>query len=412
MKALLRMLLLLALVAWAQAGAAGRCPRSEPPLSPLLHRVLYQAQERMTAKQDAQALKLLQDYARGRSRSLHFRYWFLRGLLEYRLRRLARAEKSFRLALRAYPCFVPTLRNLAVVLLERKRPLEGAPLLERAHALSRPPDPQILFEAAAFYLQGDRPRRALALLEKLCRRPDPPRPWLKALVQTYLALRRFEQARRALERLLGREPGDPVLWRLLAELYLRTKDYPAAAAALEVAYRLEPPSSPPGWRRLAELYQAAGAPLQAARYYRRAWGDKPRPRDLERLAKLYYFANYPRRALELARRLVQRAPSPGGWALLGSIYRRLRRYPEAYRAFYRAARLGDKDGRYSLMAGYCAWRLDRLQDARDAFRLACRNAGRHRRLQRKAQRALESLEAQLRYRRRLRSREQVAGSPG
>ncbi len=409
MKQTAAIFLLLSLLVWGQAAWAGQCPRSEPPLSPPLHRLLYQVQQQMTAGQHGRALKLLQDYARERTGSLHFRYWFLRGLLEYRLDHLARAEKSFRLALAGYPCYVPTLRNLAVVLLELNRPLEGALLLERAHALSRPPDPQVLFEAAVFYLQGKRPRRALTLLEGLCRRRLPPKAWLKALVQACLSLQRFDQARRALKRLLRREPGDAVLWRILAELNIRAKDYPAAAAALEVAYRLAPPSSPEGWRRLAEIYRAAGAPLPAARCYRRAWGDHPRPRDLERLARLYYFANYPRRALHWARRAVQQKPSPGGWALLGSIYQRLRRYPEAYRAFSRAARLGDKNGRYSLMAGYCAWRLDRLKDARAAFRSAWRKAGKHRQLRREAERALESLEAQLRYLRRLRSQEHPTG---
>jgi len=409
MKLLGRILLLLLLVAGAAPARAGDCPRREPPLGPALHQVLYQAQEQMQAKKEARALGLLQDYARRHPGPLHFRYWLLRGILEYHLGRLTQAEKSFRRSLRGHPCYLPTLRNLAVTLLELGRPLEGAPLLQRAYALSQPPDPQVLYQAAMLYLQGRRPGRALAILEELCRRPHARKSWLKALVQCCLDLKRFDQARGVLKRLLRREPGDPLLWRILAELNIRVKDYPAAAAALEVAYRLEPPSSPTGWRRLAELYRAAGAPLSAARYYRRAWGEHPRPRDLERLAKLYYFANYPKRALALARDLVKQEPTPERWALLGSIYQVLRRHQEAYQAFSQAARLGDKAGRYSLMAGYCAWRLDRLPEALAAFRLARRHAGKHRQTRREAERALESLEAQLRYLRRLRSQEHPTG---
>jgi len=236
------LLLLLA----AGPAAAADCP-PQPRLGRALQAVLHQAQQLMEKKKPAQAEAKLAEFARGRRRP-HPQLSFLRGVLAYQAGRRDQAGEFFAQAVERDPCFRAALRNLAVVRYEQKRPAEAAALVLRAFELSKPKDYNLLYEAAVFHLAAGHSDKALPLLQELARRPAPKKAWLTALVRVYLDTKQPARARRVLERLLAGWPGDAALWRLAAALAARRNDYAAAAAALAVAYRLEPPG-PAGWRR-------------------------------------------------------------------------------------------------------------------------------------------------------------------
>ncbi len=375
----------------APAVAKGpQCP-SAPKMSRAIHQALYRAQQKMAQKDLTAAAKELAQFAQGREG--HHQLSFLQGVLAYQAEDKTTAAEHFARAVQLYPCFVPGLRNLALMRFEQGRPKEAAGLAYQAYQLSKPPQPALLYEAAAFRLAAGQPAQALPWLKTLAALPQPKKQWLSALLQAHLSLKQYKPARKVLDRLLTAYPGQARFWRLAASLAARRGRYAQAAAALEVAYRLEPPG-PSGWKQLGELYSAAGVPLMAARYYERAWGpDIKEPKRLDRLARVYLQGNYPDRALKWAHRAVKAKPSAKRWALVGRIELAQKRYGKAYAAYEKATKLEDKKGRHSLMAGYAAWQQERLEQAQRSFSRALKLAPAGSGTARDAARALKNIRA-------------------
>jgi tetratricopeptide (TPR) repeat protein len=386
--------LALAALWWLAAAPAwaADCP-PEPRLSRPAHRALFQAQKLVDQGADAEARRALQAYARAADRPDH-RASLLLGVLHHQAGNTGQAAEHFAAAARAWPCFAEAWRNLAVVRFEQGRAAEAAELMHKAWRLMEPRRDQVLYEAAAMHLAADQPGRALPLLAELAGRSEPRDQWLKALVQAHLALGRPARAEPVLRRLLARRPGQELLWRLLASVRLEQEDYGGAAAALEVASRLEPPDAA-GWRRLAELHRAAGAPAQAAEHYRRAFGPSPDPAQRELLARVLAQARQDRAALEEALAAARAAPTSRRWSLAGRLQMRLRRYPAAAGSFARAAKLRRKDpARLWLLAGHCALRARQWEEARRLLGKARRTAAPDSPRAREAAQALRSLEEQ------------------
>jgi predicted Zn-dependent protease len=244
----------------------------------------------------------------------------------------------------------------------------------RAFGLSKPKDYGLLYEAAVFRLAAGQAAKALPLLQELARRPAPQKAWLTALVRAYLETKQPGQARQVLDRLLAGWPGDAALWRLAASLATRRGDYAAAAAALAVAYRLEPPG-PTGWRRLGQLYHAAGAPLAAAPFYLKAMAPKPTaPKDLDLLAQLCLQGHDLAAARAWAQKAAAAKATARRWARVGRIAMEQKDYSAARQAYAQAAKLKDKKGRFWLRAGYAAGQGERLEQAGKDFALALERA--------------------------------------
>lgn len=375
MKKLLALLgLFVALLAAASAVSAADSSgeEKEPPLSPGLHRTVYEAQELMD-EGPARALALLDRYAREHPAQRHYRLAFLRGFLSYQLGQLQRARQFFAEAAELWPCFGPAWQNLAAVESELNNPAAAARAMEKAHQLLRPSQPRLLFQAAVLWLEAQEAQKALSLLEELARNPRPETDWLIALAQTCVRLGKLARAEQVLCGLLERHAEREDLWRMASWVALARKDYAGAAAALEVACRLRPPE-PAGWRQLGDLYRLARVPLKAGQSYRRAFGPHPAPEELDLLARTYLEGNELKQALETARQAATQAPSSARFALLGQIHLQDRNYTAALEAFNRAARLDDQNGQVHLMAGYAAWRLRKISEARLAFTRALSRA--------------------------------------
>ncbi len=373
---------------------AAECPRPEPPLPRSLYTALYRAQKQQAEKRTARAYAELKRFARENPSSAHYRLYYTLGVLAFELGRVGEADRHFARATELNPCYAPAWQNLAVLRFRQRRYREAAELMLRAHALTRPPNPDLLYQAAAMFLTAGDARSALPLLERLAARPKPRASWLKALVQTCLLLKQTRRAAAVLERLLRLQPGEAVLWRLAASVALEQRRYAAAAADLEIAYALEPPS-PQGWRRLGDIYRAAGVPAQAAVCYRRACGGKPTPRDLDRLALVLARAHRLDEAIQAARQAAETKPTARRWDRLGRLYLLARRYPQARDAFRRAAKLDPARGRHSLMAAYADMQLGDYPAAQKDLTRALRAAEKDTPTAREAARLLKAVERYL-----------------
>lgn len=385
-------LLLVCQPASAQKDHQDRCGH-QPHLSRGQRQAMVKAQKLM-AKDNAQAGRVLAQYAKTHPGDTHFKFSFLRGVIAYQARKPAQAKQHFAKAVELWPCYVPALRNLAAVSYELGQPAQAARLMLKAHEQSQKPQPQDLYQAAAFFLAAKQPAKALPLLSGLAARPDAKSPWLKALVRTYLELNRFQQARVTLDRLLRRFPGDADLWKLSARLCLEKSDYAKAAADLEISYRL---SSPPAakWKTLADLYRMAGVPRKAARYYRRSFGGKPKDKELYLLAGVFFEA----KCLDQARQAIDEAlklkASLKGWRLLAQIHMQNKNYKEAINAYMAASRLAPKNARLELMAGYCAMQMEDYQQALDHLTQAVARAKPNSKDAKEAKRTMNSIKKYL-----------------
>lgn len=391
--------IILGLLFLALPAAAEDCAgRHDPAPGPGLHRILYKAQELMDGKQINQAASELAKYAKDHPGQDHYLLPFTRGVLAYQLKQRDQAGSLFSRATQLNPCYAPAWRNLAVVLFEQGRATQAAEYMLKAFRLSKPPDHNIQYEAAALFLAANLPKRALPLLKDLTSRPKPKKGWLKALVQAYLLLKQPAQAEPVLKRLLAIQPDDATLWKLLALVGQEKEDSASAAAALKIAYGLEPPKAG-GWRRLAELYLAAGTPAQAALYYKQAFGPKPKPKELDLLTRVYIEARDDKAALQTAQAAVKSVPSAKRWARLGEIHLQARRYAPAMEAFSKAAELKGGKGRYALLAGQCAMQLERYAEALKSLRQAVTLAKKGSTTAKNASRSLRELERFLKNRR-------------
>ena len=131
-----------------------------------------------------------------------------------------------------------------------------------------------------------------------------------------------------LSALLKKDPEDHGIWRLAAWIYMEQKDYPRAAAALHVAYRLNPPN-PGEWKRLGDLYRLSGVPMKAVDAYEKALGPSPGANDLDLLAETYIAANRMEKALAAAERAVRLKPTAKRWARLGDLCLKCRGVPQS-----------------------------------------------------------------------------------
>ena len=389
MKRLVLLMGLAALLCGGPALAASQCPEQRRmPRS--LHTLLHEAQQLMEQKKPAQAAAKLAKYAQDRD-DPHPQLSFLQGILAYQAKQLNRAGRFFAAAIKADPCFQAALRNLAVVRYEQERPDEAALLTLRAFELSKPKDYNLLYEASVFWLTAGKTKKAIPLLQQLAARTHPKKSWLTALVRAYMDDKQPRQAEQVLQRLLAGWPGDASLWRLAASLATMRSDYNAAAAYLAVAYRLDPPELN-GWRRLAELYRASGAPLAAAPLYLKSMGNQPsKPKDLDLMAQVYLQGHDLKEARRWAQAAAKAEPTARRWSRLGRIAMEQKDYPAARRAYAAAAGLEPKGGRHWLMAGYAAWQGEALEQAAKDFALALKQAKSKSTTAKEASRGLKSV---------------------
>jgi tetratricopeptide (TPR) repeat protein len=233
---------------------------------------------------------------------------------------------------------------------------------------------EMRLQAAFFWMRRDKPGRALPLLTETANSPRASRISRMALVKALVLTGSAPKAEPTLRGLLNEAPGEVEIWRLACWVAMEQKDYPRAAAALEVTYRLEPPEAKE-WRRLGDLYRLAGVPLKAAEAYQRVFGPDPGAQDLDLLTDTYLQGHALREAIEAADHAVRKDPSARRWARLGDIRLKAREYGKAMDAFQQAARMDDTGGRMSLKAGYAAWKAEQMAPAKEAFQTALRRAG-------------------------------------
>jgi tetratricopeptide (TPR) repeat protein len=271
------------------------------------------------------------------------------------------------------------------------RPEEALAVMGKVDLDAPALSPKMRLQVAIFWLTHDHPKRALHLLETMAKNPHTSKSCRVALIEALVRTGKPQAANTPLKRLLDRYPQDEQIWRLAAWTAIEQKDYGKAAAALEVAFRLDPPKHG-GWKRLGNLYRLAGVPRKAAQAYVRAFGETPTARDLDLLAQTHEEAHQMEDALAAAIQAANFEPTAKRFSRLGRMYIKQRNFAKGMAAFQKAAQLDDPGGINSLRLGYAAWKLDQLTSAKTAFQSVLQKADSGSQTASRASRALKTIE--------------------
>ena len=295
----------------ALAAPAQDCP-TEPRLTHSVHKVLYQAQQLMEKKKDAEAAQKLAEFAKNHP-DAHPRFWFLRGVLAYQAKQRDEAGVYFSKAMEAWPCFQAAVRNLAVVRYEQGKPAEAARLAHRAFLLSKPKDYNLLFEASVFLLGAGQAAKALPWLEELCAQPQPKKDWLTAQLRPTWILSATNKRPRCWSSACwpaGHKTPPCGVWEPAWPRLKRTIPEPPPPWPWPTAW-----SRPkrPGGGNLPIYTGPPELPWPPSRYYLKAWGGEPKKiKQLDRLADLYLQGHDMKQAAVFSLKAAKaQAPLPG-----------------------------------------------------------------------------------------------------
>lgn len=317
------------------------------------------------------------------------------------------AIRCYRHALQRRPDFFPAWANLAKACYESRRYPEAAQAFEKAFATSQPPDDDLLYYAAVSQVSaGDSPS-ALKLLQKLlARHPDrisvewreylvhvlfnlkrrrealshieilaetTPGPrqkqWQEICLNEYIRLKQQRKALSYARKLARQDPVYPLWWKMLVSLNIEQQRYTAALASLMLCSYLAP-LKPDELRLAADLSMNQDVPVQAVRFYRRAWAQKKDPRILQRLVQAWQRRHRPEKALEVLESGLRFCRGTQLSLLRARLLIDLRRYRQARTVLEALTREDPASGRAWLLLGYAALDLEDTAAARSAFQRA------------------------------------------
>jgi len=264
------------------------------------------------------------------------------------------------------------LVDLAQALLDAEREADALKVLEQADLSDPGTAPAVRYQGALLWLQLHRSEKALPVLKALCASRSPALDWLVSLIRTHVETKHVPEAEAALRRLIDLYPEDIAAWRLAVWLGLQQGDYPKAAAAMAVAVRLAPADAS-DLKKMADLYQLAGAPVKAAATLKSGWKGQPTAADWDWLVRIYVSGHRYELALACARSAVAAEATAARWETVGNIACRLRRFQEGFEAYQRSAERGPSPD-VRLKAGHAALKMDRLDEAARLFQEAMARA--------------------------------------
>lgn len=286
-------------------------------------------------------------------------------MLWRRQQQTARALRLLETCVRQKPVKQHWLVDLADLLIEQGKTPEARAVMARTGLADHTIASAVRFRGAALWLQLQRPRQALPILNDLCRASRPDFAWLAALVKTSVEVKELRQAETALSRLIELDPENPAAWQLAVWVALQQTDYAGAAAAMEVLHRLTPDDD--RIRDLSRYYAMAGIPVRAAEALRKTLPRQPAADDWDRLTHIYLSGQRYAIALVPARAAIAAEPTAGRWETVGDILYHLRRFEESRDAYHHAVELSPTGDRL-LKKGYVFLKLNDYTQAADCFR--------------------------------------------
>lgn len=353
------------------------CPQArsqaEAPPTTAERRVLYQAQQAMTAEKYDEAQTVLLRFISQQNNTIHYLIPFTLGNALALDGRNDDALTYYRQATDRYDADAVLWLNMGNVSYKLGRFARAGECLHKAYTLMAEKKPTLLYQAAICCIHANELQQAANYLERICVPgiEEAQEDWFAALVDVYLKQEECQKAVTLLRRLL-KEKGDQPRWsKLLAYIYTKAGDYKQAAAAFKLYLNLVD-ATREDVVRLGDLYRLAGIPLKAAWQYEQALQWSASPDDYERIVAAYLTAHRSDKAMETLTRALAEQPSARLWHVAGGVYYNREEYRKAYDAFHRCFQMAPNDGGAVLFMGYCALKMDKPNEAQKAFQSAAR----------------------------------------
>jgi len=141
----------------------------------------------------------------------------------------------------------------------------AAQLFEKYYEVNEAHDIKYLEYAAAAYYTAENLGEAKRLYVRMIGLVELPEArWLDSLIYICQGQEDSKGAEKYIRLALSHYPMEKKYWRLLANTYIEKEKFADAAAAFEVASRVELPDQRSEWRALIDLYNYLGLPLRSA----------------------------------------------------------------------------------------------------------------------------------------------------
>lgn len=330
-------------------------------------RVLFRAHTQQDAGDFQGAADLVTQWLTGDPGREHHLLRFNLALSFLELQRPTVALANLEKAVAREPRFARGWLRLGEAAYELQKYKRAGEAFAKAYDLSPERRPEILYYAGVSRLSGGEAPAAVADLTRLldAHAEVAEVAWYQALCAAATEANQPGRAVPYLDQLLRAKPDDQAGWDLAYRFYAGQSDYETAATMLTVADYLNSLGRDES-EQLGDLYGAIGVPLQAARYYERAFGGgaEPGPDEYRKWATAWLSAHETDKAREVIRQALGAKPTPKLWALLGDLEYTVEDYAAALAAFRSATDLDAEFGRGYLMMGYCALALGQDEVAR------------------------------------------------
>lgn len=330
-------------------------------------KALYLGQQALQQKNYDEAAKVLGEYMAAATEPIPLVAYQLLGHAWYQGGDKEKARQVYEEASKAFPKSAEMLQNYTILTYEAGRYNEAAGLFEKLYRLKGSADRKLLYQAAGIYFQAENLKDAKRVLtELLTSKGEPNSKWYEDMIALCIEQSQWKEAENWARVFLARKPAQPRYWRLLAQVRLDRQEYKEAAAALEIAYRLE--NAKPGeWQELADLYLYLNAPLMAVRCMQAAYGKKIPAEKEAKIAGIYARTLRFDQAINYLDEAFKKSPSADLLYQKGRMLYDAMRYEEAIAVLKQCSDLDPGFGQAYILAGFAAWNIQAWAKARTAF---------------------------------------------
>ena len=333
--------------------------------------VVYKAQRELKAGNCSGAIKIIEGFLDKNPQVSNPAVYLLLGDAYSMCKRFARACISYREGFRLAPSDSRLCVGLARTEFELKRFADAGVTYGRCAKLVKKKDArdELLFSAALAFERAGLYRTAMKIAEKITGNSNTSsKRYLLLLLQTSYKAGRWNNAEKALFKILDRSPMDEKFWNLLASVERKRGNLVGMVAALEIASFVK--RSIGNVKRLAQTYEYLGLLDRAGDEYRILWNLQSIEPDYEKLVKLYTASGNFDKALLSADEAIRRGKS----ALLdekGRILLRIGDVKKAIETFEMARKNREKDLQARFWLAYALFKQGDWNDAHRILLEAC-----------------------------------------
>ncbi|PIE64073.1 MAG: hypothetical protein CSA26_09930 [Desulfobacterales bacterium] len=292
---------------------------------PGLHAVLGKAEELAEKEKYSEAMSVLETYAAAHPSETHPLLYYEQGYFAYKAGNLQNAISSLKKSVAIAPEFRDGWQLLSLAWQEsgsgwskekkEERPKRLQAMQNSAVAMEKvvqlKTDDDLLYQSAMLWLEAEKPKRALTILEALSKKDSPKEEWLVGLSEALKALKNSEEMAESMEK-AARINNNPELLFHAAYLWADLEKPKRALPLLEILANKKKVEK--NWLLLlASVYNTLNQFMNAAMTFERVIEIDPAPDYLYSCGVLWLQAEKPDKALHSLLRLKEVVPPKADW---------------------------------------------------------------------------------------------------